>query len=91
MKKIVFLLTLLAALSFTPQAYADTCLCVGGNGTSKSCGNGGVGAEFLKSYAISSDGYKGFLRDSTAQAVYSRDGKAFDSKTGWFCWKGNLP
>jgi hypothetical protein len=87
-KSIMAFLVFLSIILMTSQAFADSCLCVGiGSG---GCGDGAVGGSKLKINQVSSSQISYYLANIQARAQFQSEGKAFDSKTGWFCWKGCL-
>ena len=89
MKKgvIAFLLFSAILLATTP-VFADSCLCVGqGSGD---CGNGGMGGKKIQVKSASSSTIIHFLINAQARSQFLSQGKAYDSGTGWFCWKGCL-
>ncbi|MDA8126894.1 MAG: hypothetical protein M0009_17120 [Deltaproteobacteria bacterium] len=89
LKKTIIGALLLAALLAAAPAGATTCLCVGfGNG--KYCGNGGMGGSFLKVNTVSALQIQYYLVTTDVRAQLTASGKAYDSKTGWFCWDGTL-
>lgn len=78
-------------LSSIPVYAATTCLCVGRPGSSsRECGNGGAGGEFLRVIPTSPSNIKIFLLSTARQAEFNSAGKAYDATTGWFCWNGTL-
>lgn len=89
MKKTVVGSLVLAALLAGVPAGATTCLCVG-RGDSKYCGNGAMGGSFLKVDTVPANYIQYYLLTSALQAQLSASGKAYDSKSGWFCWNGTL-
>ncbi|MDK9717766.1 MAG: hypothetical protein OEL57_07640 [Trichlorobacter sp.] len=87
---ITALLIALSTLCLSPlHAEAATCLCVG-YGNTKYCGNGSAGGDFLKVATTSSTSIRYFLSTTALQLELTSAGKAYDSKTGWFCWNGTL-
>lgn len=89
-KALAGLLVLLSVVSAGGiPANAATCLCVGYAST-QTCGNGGVGGHFLKVSTVSSNLLQHYLTTVALQAQLSASGKAYDNKTGWFCWNGTL-
>ncbi len=89
MKKTIIGSLLLAALLAGVPVGATTCLCVG-SGNSKYCGSGGIGGSFLKVDTVQSNYIQYYLLTSALQAQLNASGKAYDSKSGWFCWNGTL-
>jgi hypothetical protein len=88
-KTIIGSLLLAVLLTVAPAGAATTCICVGmssliGNG----CGNGGAGG---RTWQIHTDIDNllciGFLKTAAVQAEFKNTGKAFDTNTGWFCFK----
>jgi hypothetical protein len=88
MKKaiIMFLLFCAVFMSALP-AYATTCICIGANNQTGNCAYGGAGGAFLDVKPVR-DGYlKYFLITDALQQELDSTGRAYDSKTGWGCWK----
>jgi hypothetical protein len=88
MKKAIIGSLLLAVLLSGTPASATTCICVGmssliGNG----CGNGAGGRTWQIHTDIDNLLFIGFLKTAAVQAEFKSTGKAFDTKTGWFCFK----
>lgn len=82
-------LLLAGLLTVAPAGAATTCICVGissliGNG----CGNGAGGKTWQIHTGIADNVlFIGFLKKAAVQAEYTSTGKAFDTSTGWFCFK----
>jgi hypothetical protein len=87
-KTIIGSLLLMVLLTVAPAGAATTCICVGmssliGNG----CGNGAGGRTWQIHTDIDNVLFIGFLKTAAVQAEFKNTGKAFDTKTGWFCFK----
>lgn len=89
MKKAIIGSFLFAVLLAGVPAGATTCLCVG-SGNTKYCGNGGMGGSFLKVDTVQANYIQYYLLTLAFRAQLSASGKAYDSKSGWFCWNGTL-
>lgn len=86
-KTIIGSLLLAALLTGAPAGAATTCICVGIANT-KMCGAGGIGGNFLKVHKdVSSSILSRFLVTPAYYAVFNSAGQAFDTNTGWFCFK----
>lgn len=85
---IIFVAVLIAVSAVLPAA-ATTCLCVG-YGSSKSCGNGAIGGSFLKVDTVSQNHLNYYLLTIALRSELASAGKAYDGKSGWFCWNGTL-
>lgn len=83
-RNIIGLLVLVIMLANAP-AGATTCICIGIENT-KACGSGGVGGVFLDVEKNVSQ-LKYYLSTETLRMIFLSAGKAYDSKTGWFCMK----
>lgn len=88
-KTIIGSLLLAALLAGVPANATTTCLCVG-SGNTKFCGNGGMGGSFLRVDTVQSNYIQYYLLTSAPQTELNAKGKAYDSKSGWFCWNGTL-
>jgi hypothetical protein len=87
MKKTIIGTLLLTGLLAGAPAGATTCICVGVANT-KTCGAGGIGGNFLKVHKnVSSSILSHFLVTPAYYAVFNSAGQAFDTNTGWFCFK----
>jgi len=87
MKKTIIGTLLLTGLLAGAPAGATTCICVGIANT-KMCGAGGIGGNFLKVHKnVSSSILSHFLVTPAYYAVFNSAGQAFDTNTGWFCFK----
>lgn len=87
MKKTIIGSLLLAGLLAGAPASATTCICVGVANT-KMCGAGGIGGSFLKVYKDVSSSLLGrFLATPAYYAAFNSAGQAYDTNTGWFCFK----
>lgn len=87
-KTIIGTLLLAVLLTVAPAGAATTCICVGmssliGNG----CGNGAGGRTWQIHTDIDNLLFIGFLKTAAVQAEFKSTGKAFDTSTGWFCFK----
>lgn len=87
MKKVIIGLLLLAGSLASAPAGATTCICVGIANT-KMCGAGGIGGNFLKVHKdVSGSILSRFLVTPAYYAVFNSAGQAFDTNTGWFCFR----
>lgn len=85
-KTIIGTLLLTGLLAGTPVG-ATTCVCVGIANT-KMCGGGWIQGNFLKVYKdISSSILSRFLMTPAYKAEFNSAGQAYDTNTGWFCFK----
>jgi hypothetical protein len=88
MKKIIALLSVVIMLSLSSFAVAATCVCIGMGNYLSDCGNGIGGRSFdVKTGVTDSNVKDWFLKDTTANAVYDSNGKAYSSSSGWLCFK----
>ncbi|OPY79501.1 MAG: hypothetical protein A4E64_00423 [Syntrophorhabdus sp. PtaU1.Bin058] len=85
-KRVIAFLLFSAILLATTPVFADTCLCVGLG--SVGCGNGGPGGSKIAIDSVDSSRISSYLINSQALSQFLSQGKAYDSGTGWFCWKG---
>jgi hypothetical protein len=87
MKKTIIGTLLLTGLLAGAPAGATTCICVGVANT-KICGSGGIGGNFLRVYKDVSDSILNrFLMISVYRTELNSAGQAYDTNTGWFCFK----
>lgn len=89
MKKYLIVLVCLSVLLVSVPAFAaSSCCCVGANGSKGSCGHGGVAGSFMDVRKhLPDDLMKYILLTQSLRDKLSAYGKAYDSTSGWACWK----
>lgn len=87
MKTAIIGLLLLPVLLAGAPASATTCICIGVANT-KLCGAGGAGGSFLKVHKnVSASIFDFCLMTPASRAEFNSTGQAYDTSTGWFCFK----
>ncbi len=85
--KVLLLSVVFVLLAATANADSYRCRCVG-NQTSKDCGAGGIGGNFLKvKTGIKEEILHYYIGNSNASKLINTGHEQYSSQTGWVCNK----